>query len=144
MSQPFQIRQPCPPSACNCGRELLLSATTANPAILRLTLMEERKLVERLENPKDLADLEHLQQKMHEQLGIRMRILPNPGEVRSARGIRILIEKQPGLCRKTRQALPAAIRRGLTHNPEILYRLLDAHDLLGGTGGLFMPDQSAG
>lgn len=144
MSPTSKIRQPCPPSACNCGRELLLSSTTSNHAILRLTLMEERKLVERLENPKDLADLEHLQKKMHEQLGIRMQIIPGHGEIRSARGIQILIEEQPGLCRKTRQSLPAAIRRGLTQNPEILYRLLDAHDLLGGTGGLFMSDQSAG
>lgn len=144
MTTPHPIRQPCPPSACNCGRELLLSSGNANPAILRLTLMEEKKLVERLESPKDLADLEHLQQKMREQLGICMQILPGHGEIRSARGIEILIEEQPGLCRKTRKALPAAIRRGLTSNPEILYRLLDTHDLLGSTGGLFTPDQSAG
>ena len=49
---------------------------------------------------------------MEEQLGIRLRIAPAVGEVRSMRGIRMRFE-QPGLCRKTRQAIPAAIRRGL-------------------------------
>nr|QMS48221.1 ribosomal protein S3AE [uncultured bacterium] len=33
------------------------------------------------------------------------------------------------MCRKTRQSIPASIRRGLEKNPEIAYRLLDAHDL---------------
>jgi len=45
------------------------------------------------------------------------------------RGIQIVIDELPGMCRKTRQAIPAAIRRGLEKNPEIAYRLLDAHDL---------------
>ena len=49
---------------------------------------------------------------MEEQLGIRLRIAPAFGEVRSMRGIRMRFEEQPGLCRKTRQAIPAAIRRG--------------------------------
>ena len=35
-----------------------------------------------------------------------------------------------GLCRKTRQAIPAAIRRGLEKRPEVAYALLNAHDLL--------------
>jgi hypothetical protein len=65
---------------------------------------------------------------MEEQLGIRLRIAPAFGEVRSMRGIRI--EEQPGLCRKTRQAIPAAIRRGLEKRPEVAYALLNAHDLL--------------
>jgi hypothetical protein len=34
------------------------------------------------------------------------------------------------MCRKTRSAIPAAIRRGLEKNPEIAYALLNAHDLL--------------
>jgi hypothetical protein len=45
------------------------------------------------------------------------------------RGIQIVIDELPGLCRKTRQSIPAAIRRGLEKRPEIAYRLLDAHDL---------------
>ena len=43
---------------------------------------------------------------MEEQLGIRLRIAPAFGEVRSMRGIRMRFEEQPGLCRKTRQAIP--------------------------------------
>ena len=54
---------------------------------------------------------------MEEQLGIRLRIAPAFGEVRSMRGIRMRFEEQPGLCRKTRQAIPAAIRRGLEKAP---------------------------
>ena len=44
------------------------------------------------------------------------------------RGIRMRFEEQPGLCRKTRQAIPAAIRRGLEKRPEVAYALLNAHD----------------
>ena len=65
---------------------------------------------------------------MEEQLGIRLRIAPAFGEVRSMRGIRMRFEEQPGLCRKTRQAIPAAIRRGLEKRPEVAYALLNAHD----------------
>ncbi|MNO10272.1 hypothetical protein D3C81_2340320 [compost metagenome] len=46
------------------------------------------------------------------------------------RGFNIQIAELPGLCRKTRQSIPAAIRRALERQPEIAYRLLDAHDLL--------------
>ncbi len=67
---------------------------------------------------------------MFEQLGIRMTIAPSYNEVRSMRGIAVEFAEQPGLCRKTRQAIPAAIRRGLERHPEIAWRLLDSHDLL--------------
>ncbi len=40
----------------------------------------------------------------------------------------------PGLCRKTRQSIPAAIRKGLERKPEIAWALLDAHDLFGMPG----------
>ncbi len=46
------------------------------------------------------------------------------------RGIHIQIGPLPGLCRKTRQSIPSAIRRALEKRPEIAYRLLDANDLL--------------
>jgi hypothetical protein len=45
------------------------------------------------------------------------------------RGIHIEIDELPGMCRKTRQSIPAAIRRSMEKRPEIAYRLLDAHDL---------------
>ena len=123
------IRQPCPPGVCACNREQLLQAPGADLRILSLTRQEEKKLVERLENLQSLQDLEHMQQKMFEQLGIRVQVAPRHTEVKSMRGIQINIDEQPGLCRKTRQAIPAAIRRGLEKRPEIAYRLLDAHDL---------------
>jgi hypothetical protein len=123
-------RQPCPPGACICGREHLLDSPGADLRILRLTRPEEKRLLERLENIADLNDLEHMQRRIHEQLGIRLQVAPGFNEVRSMRGIAIHIDELPGLCRKTRQSIPAAIRRGLEKRPEIAYSLLNAHDLL--------------
>ncbi|MDH0895777.1 MULTISPECIES: hypothetical protein [unclassified Pseudomonas] len=127
---PPSLRQPCPPGACDCGRDDLLESAGADLRILLLTRQEERKLLDRLQNLRDLNDLEQLQRRMHEQLGIRVHVAPGFNEVRSMRGIAIHIDSLPGLCRKTRQSIPAAIRRGLENAPEIAYRLLDAHDLL--------------
>lgn len=125
--QPPQ-RHPCPPGVCDCGRERLLDG--AAQRILLLTREEEKRLVERLEHLNDLEDLQRLQARLYEQLGIRVRISPGINEVRTMRGIVIELDAQPGLCRKTRQAIPAAIRRGLERNPQVAFRLLDAHDLL--------------
>lgn len=101
----------------------------ADLRFLRLTRPEEKRLVERLENLDSLGDLERIQQRLAEQLGIRVHVAPGRNEVRSMRGIAVNIDDLPGLCRKTRQAIQAAIRRGLEKRPEIAYRLLDAHDL---------------
>ncbi|MBT8767038.1 hypothetical protein [Metapseudomonas boanensis] len=130
MTPSFPIRQPCPPGVCDCGLEPLLETPGADLRILRLTRQEERRLLDRLENIESLADLQHMQRRMYEQLGISLEIAPGFNEVRSMRGIAIHIGELPGLCRKTRQSIPAAIRRGLEKHPEIAYRLLDAHDLL--------------
>ncbi|MFO6058230.1 hypothetical protein, partial [Pseudomonas aeruginosa] len=121
--------RPCPPGASACERERL-EAPGADRRILLLTRQEEQRLAARLEALRSLEDLEHLLRRMEEQLGIRLRIAPAFGEVRSMRGIRMRFEEQPGLCRKTRQAIPAAIRRGLEKRPEVAYALLNAHDLL--------------
>ena len=129
MSASPPLRQPCPPGACVCERERL-EAPGADRLILLLTRQEEQRLAARLEALRSLEDLEHLLRRMEEQLGIRLRIAPAFGEVRSMRGIRMRFEEQPGLCRKTRQAIPAAIRRGLEKRPEVAYALLNAHDLL--------------
>lgn len=129
MTPSFKHRQSCPPGACICGRAGLLDNPAADLRFLRLTRLEEKHLLERLENLDSLADLERLQQRMHEQLGIRLQVAPGRNEVRSMRGIVVHIDDLPGLCRKTRQAIQAAIRRGLERRPEIAYRLLDAHDL---------------
>lgn len=123
------IRQPCPPGACVCEREQLLEVPGADLRILTLTREEEKKLIARLEDLKSLQDLEHMQQRMYQQLGIRVHVAPGHTEVKSMRGIQIAIDELPGMCRKTRQLIPAAIRRGLENRPEIAYRLLDAHDL---------------
>lgn len=130
MTPTLQIRQPCPPGACICGRERLLEAPAADLRILSLTRQEEKRLLDRLENLQSLTDLEHLQRRMYEQLGIRLEIAPSFNEVRTMRGIRIHISELTGLCRKTRQSIPAAIRRGLEKRPDIVYSLLNAHDLL--------------
>jgi len=124
------IRQPCPPGACDCGRDPLLETPGADVRILFLTRSEEKRLIERLENLQSLSDLERLQQRMFEQLGIRVDIAPGFNEVRTMRGIGINLGEQPGLCRKTRQSIPAAIRRALEKRPEIAYALLNANDLL--------------
>jgi len=123
------IRQPCPPGACVCDREQLLQTPGADLRILNLTRQEEKRLIERLEDLQSLQDLERLQQRMYALLGIRVQVAPGHTEVKSMRGIQIVIDELPGLCRKTRQSIPAAIRRGLEKRPEIAYRLLDAHDL---------------
>ncbi|VVP70021.1 hypothetical protein PS910_00680 [Pseudomonas fluorescens] len=130
MNANLPLRQPCPPGACNCGRERLDDGTGAALRILLLTREEEKRLLDRLENVKSLDDLVRLQQRLYEQLGIRVRIAPGFNEVRTMRGIQIELEEQPGLCRKTRQAIPAAIRRGLERNPEVAFGLLNEHDLL--------------
>jgi hypothetical protein len=114
---------------CDCAREQLLDVPGTDQRILQLTRQEEKKLLDRLENLQSLADLERMQHLMHQQLGIGVHIAPGHTEVKSMRGIQIVIDELPGLCRKTRQSIPAAIRKGLEKRPEIAYRLLDAHDL---------------
>lgn len=124
------LRQPCPPGVCICRHRELLDDPQGDLRILRLTRHEEQRLLERLENLQSLAELERIQQRMFEQLGMRLTVAPGHNEVRSMRGLTIRLAEQPGLCRKTRRAIPAAIRRALEKHPEIAWRLLDAHDLL--------------
>lgn len=130
MTTSAPIRQPCPPGACDCGRDPLLETPGADVRILFLTRAEEKRLIERLENLQSLQDLEHLQRRMFEQLGIRVDVAPGFNEVRTMRGISIQIGELPGLCRKTRAAIPAAIRRAMEQRPQIAFDLLNANDLL--------------
>ena len=123
------LRSPCPPGACICEREQLLTAPDSDLRIFSLTRQAEKVLLERLENIQSLGDLEHLRRRMREQLGIEVLIDPGVTEVRTMRGIAIRLAEQPGLCRKTRQAIPAAIRRALEKHPEIAYKLLDDQGL---------------
>ena len=126
------LRTPCPPALCICGHRALLADPQADLRILRLTRHEEQRLIQRLESIASYEDLQHLQQRMFEQLGLRLIVEPGHNEVRSMRGLHIQLAEQPGLCRKTRKAIPAAVRRALEAKPEIAFRLLDSFDLLGG------------
>lgn len=126
----FLMRTECPPGLCNCGRDALLENPAGDLRVLRLTREDEKRLLHRLENLGSLADLGTLQARMEQQVGIRLSISTSPNEVRSLRGITIRVHEQPGLCRKTRQAIPAAIRRSLEQRPEISHEILNL-------GGLF-------
>mgnify|MGYP000541247507 CR=1 FL=1 len=115
MQPSFPIRIECPPGACTCERESLLNQPGADLRILMLTREEEKKLIERLERISSLGDLEHMLQRIEQQLGVTIQISPDSNEVRTMRGIQIDMPDIPGLCRKTRQSLPAAIRRQRSH-----------------------------
>ena len=127
---PFPPRTECPPGACICGRDALLADPQGDLRILRLSRADEKSLLQRLENLRDLTDLRHLEERMEQQLGIRLTLVTSPRGVRSLRGILIRVQEQPGLCRKTRQAIPAAIRRGIEKRPQIAWEIANA-------GGLF-------
>lgn len=128
---PFPIRVECPPGLCVCDRERLLADPQADTRIMMLTREQEKKLLERIERIDSYAQLQHVGKLMFDQLGIELRIFPAAVEVKTVRGLAILLTEQPGLCRKTRQAIPTAIRRCLDRHPEIVYAILDAHDLFG-------------
>ncbi|MFB9240866.1 hypothetical protein IV454_31920 [Massilia antarctica] len=128
---PFPIRTECPPGACVCQRDTLLADADSDTRILRLTREEEKKLLAHIDNIASYEDLNKLAERLNSQLGVVLRITPSNNEVRSARGLSIVLADRPGLCRKTRQAVPTAIRRCLERHPEIIYAILDAHDLLG-------------
>jgi len=130
----FPIRKECPPGACVCDRDRLLAEPEADLRPLRLTRIEEQKLLERIEAIASYAELKRLQERMRANLGVELRITPGPNEVRTLRGILIVLEDRPGLCKKVRQSIPAAVRRALDRHPDITYAILDAHDLFGMNG----------
>jgi hypothetical protein len=128
----FPIRTECPPGACVCDRDALLQTPGGDVRILRLTREEEKRLIQRLENLGSLSELRHLEERMEQQLGIRLTLSASPNEVRSLRGIAILVHEQRGLCRKTRQAIPAAIKKSMERCPDIAYALLNEEGLFAG------------
>jgi hypothetical protein len=128
---PFPVRVECPPGACVCNREALLSTPDADTRILRLTREEEKRLLARIDAIATYDELLRLNDKLKENLGITVHIAPSAREVRSARGIEIVLDDFPGLCRKTRQAIPTAIRRCLDRHPDIIFAILNANDLFG-------------
>ncbi len=128
-NSPFPLRTECPPGACNCGRDALVANPAGDLRVLRLTREDEKRLLHRLENLSSVSDLRHMQARLEEQTGIRLSIQTSGNEVRSLRGITILLQEQPGLCRKTRQAIPAAIKRSLERHPQIAYALVNIGSL---------------
>lgn len=131
MLQPvsFPIRTACPPGACVCDRDRLLNDPDGDFRILKLTREEEKKLVARIEAITSYGDLKHIQERMQAQLGLVLQITPSLREVRTVRGLTIHVAEMPGLCKKIRQSVPAAVRKCLENNPAIVYAILDAHDL---------------
>jgi hypothetical protein len=126
------IRTECPPGACVCDRDRLLAEPDADIRPLRLTRTEELRLIERIDAIASYAELGKLQAAIERNLGTRLVIEPGPNEVRTMRGIVIRLEDRPGLCKKVRQSVPAAVRKLLEREPAIAYAILDAHDLFGG------------
>nr|WP_235584337.1 hypothetical protein [Massilia sp. MS-15] len=106
---------------------------------LALTRQQELRLLERIARIDSYADLQHVQALVRQNLGAELRIAPGPNEVRTVRGIIVVLEEKPGLCKKARQSVPAAVRRRLAERPEIAYALLDAHDLFGTLPGSLPP-----
>jgi hypothetical protein len=127
----FPIRTECPPGACVCEREQVLADPQGDLRPLRLTRQEELRLIERIERIASYDDLKHVQRLIHGHLGAELRVAPGPNEVHTVRGIVVALEDRPGLCKKVRQSVPAAIRRVLDRNPEIIYAVLDAEGLFG-------------
>lgn len=128
---PFPIRAECPPGACVCERERLLAEPGADIRPLALDRRQEQKLIERIERIDSYADLQHVQELIRRNIGAELRIAPGPNEVRTMRGIIIVLEEKPGLCKKVRQSVPAAVRKRLQEKPEIAWAILDAGDLFG-------------
>lgn len=125
------LRTECPPGSCVCERDRLLGEPGADLRPLLLTRMEEQKLIDRIESIASYEELKRLQEKIRTNLGVELKITPSPNEVRTLRGIVILLEDRPGLCKKVRQSIPAAVRKALERHPEITYAILDANDLFG-------------
>ncbi|RNF27790.1 hypothetical protein NM04_26450 [Massilia aurea] len=125
------LRVECPPGACVCARELVLADPAADQRPLLITRQQELKLIERIGRVDSYADLRHVQDLIRKNVGSELCIAPGPNEVRTVRGIVIVLEECPGLCKKLRQSVPAAVRRRLAERPEIAWAILDAHDLFG-------------
>lgn len=134
MSPSLPIRNPCPPGACVCERDKLLEQPGADMRVLRMTREEEKRLLARIHAIETYAELQRIQTRMQELLGIKVKIAPGSNEVRTVRGLEIEVAHQPGLCKKLRLSIPAAIRKCMEKHPEIVYALLDTHDLLGERG----------
>ncbi|WP_296000143.1 hypothetical protein [Rugamonas sp.] len=123
------LRQPCPPGACDCERETLRDATGADARILQLTRKEEIKLIKHIDSIDTYEGLQRTINRLQEQLGATLRIRPSPNDAVTARGLDIQFDKQLGLCKKTREDVPTAIRRCIGRHEEIFLAVLKEHSL---------------
>ncbi|MGJ9416190.1 hypothetical protein ACHAC9_00280 [Massilia sp. CMS3.1] len=96
---------------------------------LAIDRKQEQKLIERIGRIESYAELQHVQELIRKNIGAELRIAPGPKEVRTLRGIIIVLEEKPGLCKKVRQSVPAAVRKRLQEKPEIAWAILDAGNL---------------
>ncbi|MFC5510230.1 hypothetical protein ACFPOU_03695 [Massilia jejuensis] len=108
-----------------------MSDPEADMRPLAIDRRQEMRLIERIERIDTYADLRHVQELIRRNIGAELHIAPGPNEVRTLRGIIIVLEEKPGLCKKVRQSVPAAVRKRLQEKPEIAYAILDAGDLFG-------------
>lgn len=125
----FPVRAECPPGACVCERERLMVEPDADVRPLAIDRKQEQKLIERIGRIESYAELQHVQELIRKNIGAELRIAPGPKEVRTLRGIIIVLEEKPGLCKKVRQSVPAAVRKRLQEKPEIAWAILDAGNL---------------
>jgi hypothetical protein len=114
-----------------CERERLLADPHGDYRPLRITRQEEQRLLARIERISSFEELKHVQELIRAHVGAELRIAPGPNEVKTVRGIVIVLEDRPGVCKKLRQSVAAAVRRCLDQHPDITFALLNAHDLLG-------------
>ena len=98
---------------------------------LAIDRKQEQRLIERIERIDSYDDLRHVQELIRKNIDAELRIEPGPKEVRTLRGIIIVLEEKPGLCKKVRQSVPAAVRKRLQEKPEIAYAILYAGNLFG-------------
>jgi hypothetical protein len=129
------LRVECPPGACVCDRARVLADPQLDQRPLLITRQQEQRLIDRIERIESYADLQHVQQLVYRNLGAELRITPGPNEIRTTRGIVVVLEDRPGLCKKVRQSVPAAVRRCLATRPEIAWAILDANGLFGSKAG---------
>src|SRR5471032_1666439 len=85
---PFPIRTECPPGACECRRDELLEQWDSAPddtdiRVLCLTREQEKILIAKIENIASFEELGRIEQRMLEQLGIRLTITPSANGVRT-------------------------------------------------------------
>src|SRR3546814_19133158 len=93
-----------------CGRDALLQTPGSDLRILCLNRQEEKHLLQRLENIQSLDELKRLQQRMYENLGIRLSVEPGYNDVRTMRGIALEFKEQRSEERRVGNACVSTVR----------------------------------